>query len=71
MGAELEVKSLQAPATFVHDADSLYVDVRCSLGLRGAGDTRTPMKVNIMISVLNFVLNLILCTFLEYQLWAY
>ncbi|MGI6631851.1 MAG: MATE family efflux transporter [Bacillota bacterium] len=28
--------------------------------LRGAGDTRTPMKVNIMISVLNFVLNLIL-----------
>ncbi len=28
--------------------------------LRGAGDTRTPMKVNILISILNFALNLIL-----------
>lgn len=28
--------------------------------LRGAGDTRTPMKVNIMVSILNFLGNLVL-----------
>ncbi len=28
--------------------------------LRGAGDTRTPMKINILISILNFTFNLIL-----------
>lgn len=62
MGAEPEVVfqgtrylHLMTPGLFF-----MWMSTVLTGALRGAGDTRTPMKVNIIISVINFVLNLIL-----------
>ncbi len=62
MGAEPEVivqgtryLQVMTPGLFF-----MWLSTVLTGALRGAGDTTTPMKVNIMISVVNFVLNLIL-----------
>lgn len=62
MGAEPDVVAqgtrylhVMTPGLF-----ALWVSTILTGALRGAGDTRTPMKINIMISIVNFVLNLVL-----------
>ncbi len=62
MGAEPDVideatryLQVMAPGLFF-----MWMSTVLTGALRGAGDTQTPMKVNIIISVMNFVLNLVL-----------
>lgn len=62
MGAEPEVVvegtrylRVMAPGLFF-----MWMGTVLTGALRGAGDTRTPMKVNIIVSIVNFVLNLVL-----------
>ncbi len=62
MGAELDVVSLGGTYLRVIFLSSLFVFVAfvSESGLRGAGDTRTPMKIDLVVSAANIVLNYLL-----------
>ncbi len=62
MGAEPEIVAegtrylrVMTPGLFF-----MWMSTVLTGALRGAGDTRTPMKINILVSIANFALNLVL-----------